>query len=251
MSNFTKIIACLNPQQMSPAVLDAAFNIASVFGSEVAVMGTQETINKHESLINQKTSKSAIKVHKIPLNSYNEQLITKQANLWGSDLIVKNADKYSQKVINAVEHPVLTILDKFEDKPIKNIVIPLHDDPGTRQKIPVATSIAKHFGATVHIIGVTSSDKEEQIKIKAYIHQAEKFLAENNVNSSSYLAVGKKVDVETVDYAQKINAEMVIIMNERDAGWFTKPLSEKIILNSKVPVMVVEPKSTTVSWAQL
>lgn len=248
-TSFTKIIACLNPLHASSSVLDASFNIAAVFGAEVGILGTEEMMQAHSSEIASKEQNTTVKFKKIILANYDDHLIAKEANLWGADLIVKNADKYSQKLVNVVEFPVLTILEKFQDRPIKHIVTPLHDDPGTRQKIPIATALAKRFGATVHLIGVTSESKEEQALIRAYIHQVERFMTEQGVECDSYMKIGKKVDEETVDYAQKLNAEMIIIMNDREGGWFSKSLSEKILMSSTIPVMIVEPKSTTVSWS--
>jgi nucleotide-binding universal stress UspA family protein len=49
----------------------------------------------------------------------------------------------------------------------------------------------------------------------------------------------------TIQYAQDKNADMVVIMNDRDGGFFSSSLSEKIIRNSPIPVITVEPRDLT------
>lgn len=248
-SNFTKIAVCLNPNDSSSSVLDASANIAKVFGAEIVAIGTAEDLQKHTPTIEKHY---LVRISKIVLDKYSDDEILKKVKEDGFDLLVKKADKTSQKIVNALHYPVLTMNAAFSNKDIKNIVIPLHDDSGTRQKIPLATQIAKKFGATVHIVGVSSSNVEELARIKSYVHQAEKLIDKENVNNSSYMAIDKKVDKETVEYANKINADMLIIMNDREGGgFFGKSLSEKMILASDIPILTVEPKNTSVSWAGL
>ena len=249
IANFTKIAVCLNPNDSTSSVLDASANIAKVFGAEIVALGTAEDLQKHKPTLEKHYN---VKSSTIAMDKYNDDEIIKIVKENGFDLLVEKADKTSQKVVNALEFPVLTLNTEFSNNEIKDIVMPLHDDEGTRQKIPVATQIAKRFGATIHIIGVSSSNKEELAKIRSYVNQAEKLIEKENVKSSSYMAIDKKVNEETIEYATKINAEMIIIMNDRDGGgFFGKSLSEKMILASNIPVMIVEPKTTTVSWSGL
>jgi len=55
---------------------------------------------------------------------------------------------------------------------------------------------------------------------------------------------------KTIKIAKDSNADLIIIMNDRDGGgWFGKSDSEQIMAGSGVPVLVVEPKDTTISHA--
>src|SRR5690606_23362037 len=103
---------------------------------EIVAIGTADDLQKHKPTLEKHYT---VKSSTLTLNKYNDDEIIKTAKENGFDLLVKKADKNSQKIVNALDFPVLTLNAEFSNKAIKNIVIPLHDDPGTRQKIPVAT----------------------------------------------------------------------------------------------------------------
>ncbi len=136
----------------------------------------------------------------------------------------------------------------------KNIVLPLDDSKETRQKIPYAVSMGKYFNATINILAVSrDSSNEVGTRIKTYAYQAQNFLEEKGIKTTYELSQGKNVATATIDYANRINADLIMFMTEAESpGLFTMgTYAQQIINNARVPVMTIPPKDLEVSYAQL
>ena len=243
---FTKTMVFLNGANNDSAVLEGGINFSRAFGTSLVLATTAGNEHKFDSRL----SSEKLPVEKLTLPDDGYKTAARKSKEIGADLLVVSHDSHTQQLINALEVPVLSILDDFTGGQIKNILMPIHDDPGTRQKIPVATEIAKTFGATIDILVVAGTGTEEINKLKTYAYQAQNWISKKGGNSTYHIETGKKVVDETIKHALDINADLIVIMNDRGGGgWFGKPMSEQIMLGSKVPVLVVEPKDTTVSYA--
>ncbi len=247
----TKILTCLYGTDNDDAVLEGAINFSHAFNAQLVVATTEEGRRNSAESINNRLSSEPVNVEKVTLANEAYKTAAKIAVELGADLVVVSFSKQTQKLVNALDIPVLSILEGFKKERIKNIVMPIHDNTGTRQKIPIATSIAKVFNANIHIAVVTSSSKEEQARLKTYAYQAEKYIKEKGSGKSTYqIEIEKDVVPKTIKIAKDSNADLIIIMNDRDGGgWFGKSDSEQIMAGSGVPVLVVEPKDTTISHA--
>lgn len=247
----TKIFACIYGTENDDAVLEGAINFSHAFGAQLVVATTEEGRRNSAESINNRLSSETVNVEKATLANNAYKTAAKMAVDVEADLVVVSFDKHTQSLVNILDVPVLSILKGFKKGLIKNIVMPIHDNTGTRQKIPIATEIAKVFNANIHIAVVTTSSKEEQARLKTYAYQAEKYIKEKGSGKSTYeIRTEKKVVTETINIAEENNADLIIIMNDRDGGgWFSKSDSEKIMESSGVPVLVVEPKDTTISHA--
>lgn len=241
-TNFTKIAIGLRSDGLHPGTLDAALNLSKVFDCTLHLICFDDNCNVYEEMIQEKARSGNVKFEIVRRSNESIKEIVQVTNDLGADLLIVPADKKSQSIINILEIPVLTVKDDFSSKPIKHIVIPIHDKPETRQKVPVAMEIAKHFGAVIDIVVVSGKSDEEQKRLKSYAHQAEQLITKNGVDCSYHFQLGGKVDEVTVQYAQEKNADLIVIMNDRDGGFFSSSLSEKIIRNSPIPVIVVEPR---------
>ena len=161
----------------------------------------------------------------------------------------------SNSVYNAVVDspcPVLTFKENGLKK-IQSIVIPIDTSAESRQKIPKAIDIAKHFNATIHILayGPENIGKEEKRKLELYADQADHFIKEKGVKSVVDIALGKNVIDMVIKYAEKNAVDMIIITVEEDASYFGSSAAEKLIINSPIPVLSIQPKDLKVSWAGL
>lgn len=245
----TKIFACIYGNNNDDAVLEGAINFSRAFGAQLVVATTEEGRRNSAESINNRLSSETVNVEKATLANNAYKTAAKMAVEIEADLVVVSFDKHTQNLVNALDIPVLSILKGFKKGLIKNIVMPIHDNTGTRQKIPIATSIAKVFDANIHIAVVTTDSKEEQARLKTYAYQAEKYIREKGAGKSTYqIETDKKVVLETIKIAEENDADIIIIMNDRDGGgWFGKSDSEHIMASSGVPVLVVEPKDTTIS----
>jgi nucleotide-binding universal stress UspA family protein len=241
-TDFTRIAVGLRSDGLHPGTLDAALNLSKIFKCTLHLICFDDNCNIYEDLISKKAQEGNVRFQIERRTKESAREIINAAKEMEADLLIIPADKKSQAIINDLEIPVLTIKENFGARPVRNIVMPIHDKPSTRQKIPVGTEIAKHFGAEINIIVVSGKNDEEQKRLKSYAHQAQKYITEHGVACNYFFQLGGEVDVETVKYAEEKNADMVVIMNDRDALFFQSSLSEKIIRNCDVPVLVVEPK---------
>lgn len=251
MSNIiTKVLACIYGKSNDDAVLEGAINFSHAFNAQLVVATTEEGRRNSADAINNRLSTETANVEKATLANDSHKTAAKLAEELEAGLVVVSYDKHTQDLVNILDVPVLSILNGFKKGQIRDIVMPIHDNTGTRQKIPIATEIAKVFGANIHIAVVASSSTEEIARLKTYAYQAEKYITEKGGKCTYQIETNKKVVPETIRVAEETNSDLIVIMNDRDGGgWFSKPQSEQIMEASGVPVLVVEPHDTTVSYA--
>ncbi len=249
---FTKILVTLNPDHVHAGTIQTGIYYGKHFDAPVIVAGTKENLTQYNSVIKENESSSGVNLVIHEIKDDNHKTIAEAVNKTGADLVIAPANKNTQKIVNDIDFPVLSITENFNNRPIRKIVMPLHDEPTTRQKIPYACGVAKNFGAEIYTIVVSSANEEEQSLLKSYAYQAEKYMSQHNVSHNYEITIGKKVEEETIEYAKKIDADLIIIMNDRDGGgFFGLALSDKMIRTSPIPLMIVEPKETNVSYARL
>ncbi len=248
----TKILACIYGADNDDAVLEGSLNFARAFNAQLIVATTEEGRRNSAEVINNRLGSETMNVEKTTLDDESIKTVVKLTESTNADLVVVSYSKHTQGLINLLEVPVLSILKGFKKGQIREIVMPIHDNTGTRQKIPVATEIAKVFGATINIAVVTTDDKEEIARLKTYAYQAEKYIHEKGGKCTYQIETDKKVVPETIRIAKENGSDLIIIMNDRDGGgWFSKSQSQLIMEGSEIPVLVVEPRDTTISYAQL
>lgn len=241
-TDFSTIAVGLRSDGLHPGTLDAALNLSKVFKCSLHLICFDDNCNLYEQMIQEKSKEGNVDFQIVRRSNESIKEIVKATKELQADLLIIPADKKSQSIINDLEIPVLSVRDDFGAKPVRHIVMPLHDRPSTRQKIPVGTELAKHFGAVIDLIVISGPSEDEQKRLKSYAHQAHEYIEKHGVQCSYHFHLGGKVDEVTAQYAREKDADLIIIMNERDGGFFSMSFSEKIIRNSPVPVMTVEPK---------
>jgi nucleotide-binding universal stress UspA family protein len=151
------------------------------------------------------------------------------------------------RIVAAAECPVITVRNSFNVRTsIKKIVLPIDDTVETRHKVPFTIEIAKAFGAEVHVLSLYySEDKDAAKKVVSYTKQVVDLLKDNNVKFIVDSIKGEKDPFKTIEYAQKIEADLITIMSEQDSS----PLSiilgqfaQETVNHSPIPVLTVQPK---------
>ncbi len=242
VTNFTKIAVGLRSDHMHSGTLDAAANLSKVFQCSLHLICFDDNCSVYEQMIAEKAKSGSVHFEIERRSNESVKEIVKAAKELEAELLIVPSDKKTQSIVNDMEIPVLSVKDDFNPRPIKKIVMPLHDKPDTRQKIPMGAEIAKHFNAEIFFVVVTGKGNEEQNRLNSYAEQAVEWCEKKFVKAQYEMVVGSKVDEETIKYATKIEADLIIIMNDRDISFFSMQLSEKIIRNSPIPVLTVEPK---------
>lgn len=144
--------------------------------------------------------------------------------------------------------PVLTIREDFNfRKSLERIVVPIDNSPDTRQKLAAAANFAKVFGSELHILGLyTSEAKSIRAIVNAYVNQVDNYLTKAEVNHVvKFVDVPKNLTVTTLEYADEIDADMIVIMTEQESSLTSFLLgnyAQQMLTLSSRPVLSVRPE---------
>ncbi len=144
--------------------------------------------------------------------------------------------------------PVLSVREDFNfRKELENIVVPLDSTTETRQKVPFAARMAKTFGSTIHLLGLYTSDsKDIKMLVDGYVEQVEKYLDKYEVKHvTKYVDAKKNLTVTTLEYADSINADLIVIMTEQEkalTSWLIGNYAQQMLHLSKHPILSIRPE---------
>ncbi|HTA26485.1 MAG TPA: universal stress protein [Bacteroidia bacterium] len=151
----------------------------------------------------------------------------------------------AHKVVNMSPCPVITIPEGFKTSGFKTIVLPVDDTMHSRQKVSNVLPIAAKCNAVVHILGlVHSSDKSDINKFNTKLNTVEEAVKKAGLACIRKVVKGTNIAMETMKYAQEVNAEMLAIMTDHESnmtGMFMGAFARQIVNHSKVPVMSIKP----------
>lgn len=184
--------------------------------------------------------------------------LASQAEADGSELVVVGTNGLSGFKKNFIGRntystiadskcPVLTIREDFNfNKSLEHIVVPIDSSPDTRQKIPYAARFAKTFGSQLHILGLYTSDNST-IKgiVDGYVNMVDSYLEKQGVNHvTQCVSAPKNLTLTTLEYADQINADMIVIMTEQESSLSSMILgtyAEQMLTLSTRPILSVRP----------
>lgn len=155
---------------------------------------------------------------------------------------------YALKVIGHSKVPFIVNQGKKTKGKIKDIVLPIKFSDETKSKLAITSSIAKHFGAVVHIFFSNENDEFIATKVSRELTFAKHYFDERKVKyeiekapeHTNYLQ-------QMMDYANDIDADMIAIVNSSGDGGFIpgvfKGGGELEVLNNEygIPVIVMNP----------
>lgn len=151
------------------------------------------------------------------------------------------------KVIMKSPCPTMTMTNEATHKGYNRIVLPFDLTANSKQKVNYTLGLAKAFNASVHAIAVLGEDENEyKPQMEVILHQVELLAKEKGVSYHNDVISGvKNRATAAVNYAEKVNADLIVIMTDQDvelSGFFLGPYSQQIIHQSKVPVISVRPE---------
>jgi nucleotide-binding universal stress UspA family protein len=155
----------------------------------------------------------------------------------------------SYKTVELSPVPVLIVREDFNfNKALETIVVPIDSSDDTRQKAAMAGVFAKYFGSTIHLLGLyTTNTTDIRAIVTGYVKMLEKYFDKNEVKYvTKYMDVKKNVTLDTIDYAESVNADMIAIMTEQEnslSNLFLGTFAQQMISTSKIPVLTVRPKN--------
>ena len=124
----------------------------------------------------------------------------------------------ANRIVSVSKLPIITIRAGVDsNKNLKTIVMPLDSTKISRQKLPITALLAKYFDAEIHILGVyTSTVDNIRYRIKNYVAQSETYLKENGIRYRIVYLDASNITETVLDYAKKVNANLISIMTEQD-----------------------------------
>ncbi len=186
------------------------------------------------------------------IETENDLLILPISNESGKGLVTPVE---ANKLIDHIERMVLTIPCPAKSNQISKIVVPIDSSFETRQKVPYAISMARAFGSTLQVIGVSNDkSKDTEVLIKNYLRQVCTNIEEKGVPCMNEIRLGGNPTQVVLEYANEINAGMVVIMTEQETNFtsfFSGKYSQQMVKNAGIPVLSIHPKDLILSEARL
>lgn len=167
----------------------------------------------------------------------------------------KLTGSWALKVIVKSKVPFIVVQDEPADQEkYHNIVFPVDFRGENKEKIKMAIFMGKYFESKIHMLVSTSTDKSIVKKTKTNLNFAVKYLIQNNIEYEIHDMPKGNIAEQTIDFAQKINADLILIVTTKNitfADYILGASEQYIIANSsKIPVCCVNPIASFASVGQ-
>ena len=196
--------------------------------------------------VNQKGVKEEnkkIEVSLVVMGTHGMKGMQKLTGSWALKVIVKSTVPF----IVVQEPPV-------DQERYHNIVFPVDFRKENKEKTKMAIFMGKYFDSKMHILVTTATDANLIKKTKINLNFAIKYLIQNNIDYQIHEVPKGNFAEQTLDFAQKINADLILIMTTKNitfADYMVGASEQYIIANSsKIPVCCVNPKASFSNTAQ-
>ncbi len=208
----------------------------------------EENSNKYGSVINSYLSKGSI------FTSIADFANSREANLvvmgtHGIRGMQKLTGSWALKVVVKSKVPFIVVQDPPRDQErYHNIVFPVDFRIENKEKMGMAIFMGKYFDSKIHILKSATKDKSLLRKTNVNLNFAVKYLIQNNIEYEIHEIEKGGFAQKTIDFAQKINADLILIMTTKNismADYMLGASEQYIIANSsRIPVCCVNPRSS-------
>lgn len=159
----------------------------------------------------------------------------------------KLTGSWALKVIAGSKVPFIIVQNSPGDTKFEHIVFPIDFKKENKEKVNWLVYFYRHFKSKIHIIKTLNKDARLLRNVNANIAFTKMILDQHNVEYDIVVAKGKKSFAnETIEFAQAINAELIVIMTTKNLGFtdFVFGADEQFIIanSAKIPVMCVNPR---------
>lgn len=254
-TSITKILVPVDATNYSMMALKAAQTIAKAYQAALYVHHVNESSTSSEEVKSNVASTLDGMQHTYSESkgSVYKEILVKALDI-GASLIVMGTHgatgfqefwlgSNAYKVVSSAKCPVLTIRDGARSTSFRKIVLPMDTSFESRQKVPMAVSLAENLKASIHVLGVsTAKDKEAEHIIGNYIRQTCNSIDEHGIVNTSDIKLGGNITNVTIAYAEEIKADLIVIMTEQEpqiGSFFLGKFAQQMVNNSPVPVLVI------------
>ena len=154
----------------------------------------------------------------------------------------------ANKVLASAPCPVITVLPNRDiGRELNVIVVPIDSGLDTRQKLPLATLIARRFNAEIHILGLYFSNIETiRRRVDSYSDQAHAYVIKQGVKNVVLHKTYSKDGARTIiNYAKKVNAGLIAVMIDAELGgssWSLGSQAKQFVNQSPIPILNIVNK---------
>jgi nucleotide-binding universal stress UspA family protein len=145
------------------------------------------------------------------------------------------------KIVSHSKVPVITVRRSKIPEHIHKIVLPLDYSFETREKVPYTVYFAKLFNSEIHILTVQSSKHANiEKKLHQYSQQVAEFIKQHKVACVIEHVQGDNLTDLTIDYANRISADMISMMTKQEKSFSNLLLgsyAHQMINQSFIPVI--------------
>lgn len=154
----------------------------------------------------------------------------------------------AMKVITNSKTPFIVVQKKaWNTEGMKKIVVPVDDEPETKQKMQGAMFMAKIFGATLYILSQENSDEFVNNKIKNNVAWCRNNAKHEGI-ATEHISLESKEDRTkgTIAKSVEIGADLIVVDTDPEtniANYVLGPFEQKVIANdAQIPVMCINTK---------
>lgn len=151
------------------------------------------------------------------------------------------------RIVSTAPCPVLTVHSgvNLSDQ-LNTIILPIDSTSETREKATITVEIARATKAKVIILKLYSTEMMEvKHVVNIYAEQVAEFLREEQIEVDMDETHAANLTDTTIDYAKKVNANLIVIMTEQEkkaANFLLGNFAQQMIKHSPLPVLMVRPK---------
>ncbi len=151
------------------------------------------------------------------------------------------------RIVRMATCPVITIRDGKHHTNFKKIVLPLDTTKETKDKVASAIKIAKVFGATIHLVSVSTRLEmltSSHEKLRDQLEDVAWEIQDAGVPVVTEVRKSDNVAKAVMEYAEKIDANLLIIMtaDESQLSNFAFGSSARTVISeSHIPVLSIRP----------
>jgi len=150
------------------------------------------------------------------------------------------------RMVSSAPCPVLTIKAGIAvNEQLNTIILPIDSTIETREKVTITAELAHASHAKVIVLKLYSSDLTEvRDSVDIYADQVLDYLKEEEVKTEMDEVQAKNLTVTTIEYAQKVNANLIVIMTEQEkkvSNFLLGNFANQMMDSSPIPVLSVRP----------
>lgn len=162
----------------------------------------------------------------------------------------KLTGSWALKVIVSSYAPFIVVQDPpLENTTYSKIVFPVDFKNENREKLVWAIYFGKIFNAKICFIKQEVNDSNLVRKVNTNLSFAKKYLTKYEVEYEIETATSGNFEEQTIEYAKRIEADMMMIMTTKNIGTLDYVLgaSEQYIIanTARIPVMCVNPRKNS------